>query len=53
MVGSFLAIMKLFECGTLWNVGKSRWVALPDGYKSTRGDWDIAVDFVNDRKAGM
>ena len=31
-------------------MGKSRWVALPDGYKSTRGDWDIAVDFVNDRK---
>ena len=37
-----------YEAFCLWNfvnVGKSRWVALPDGYKRTRGDWDIAVDF--------
>ena len=32
---------KKYEASCLWNfvnVGKLRWVALPDGYKSTRGD---------------
>ena len=48
-----LCVGKKYEAFCLWNfvdVGKLRWVALPDGYKSTRGDWDIAVEFVNDRK---
>ena len=42
-VGSFLAVWRF----CLWNfvnLGQSRWVAFPDGYKRTRGDWGIAAD---------